>query len=127
MSYQKLLFPKLRLFINNVKIMNAKENSYVLYFNNDGNENLKLLQKKIYDCLPSEKYNPNNFKFHITILVDNDYDRIISMKEKILQNFIPFELVLDIFCLYEIYPVKLIRVLNANMPNKEGDESINNT
>lgn len=106
----KLAFPKLRLIINNVEIMNGKENSYVLYFSIEDNEELKLLQQKIYEILPSEKYNPNNFNFHITIHIDKDYNKIISMKEKILQNFIPFEIEVDTFGLYEIYPAKLVKI-----------------
>lgn len=106
----KLAFPKLRLIVNNVEIMKGKENSYVLYFSIEDNEELKLLQQKIYEILPSEKYNPNNFNFHITIHIDKDYNKIISMKEKILQNFIPFEIEVDTFGLYEIYPAKLVKI-----------------
>lgn len=90
--------------------MNGKENSYVLYFNIEDNEKLKLLQQRIYQVLSSEKYNPNNFNFHITIHIDKDYNKIISMKEKILENFIPFELEVNTFGLYEIYPAKLIKI-----------------
>ena len=56
----KIVFPKLKLLINDVEIMNGKENSFVLYFSIEDNEELKLLQQKIYEFLPSEKYNPNN-------------------------------------------------------------------
>lgn len=106
----KIAFSKLRLLINGVEIMNGKENSYVLYFNIEDNEKLKLLQQRIYQVLPSEKYNPNNFNFHITIHIDKDYNKIISMQQKILENFIPFELEIDTFGLYEIYPAKLIKI-----------------
>lgn len=105
----KIDFPKLRLLINNVEIMNGKENSCVLYFSIEGNDELKLLQLKIYEVLPSEKYNPNNFNFHITIHIDKDYNKIISMQQRILENFIPFELEIDTFGLYEIYPAKLVQ------------------
>ena len=105
----KIDFPKLRLLINNVEIMNGKENSCVLYFSIEGNDELKLLQQKIYEVLPSEKYNPNNFNFHITIHIDKDYNKIISMQQRILENFIPFELEIDTFGLYEIYPAKLVK------------------
>lgn len=105
----KIDFFKLSLLINDVKIMSGKENSYVLYFSIEENEKLKLLQQRIYKFLPSEKYNPNTFNFHITIHIDKDYNKIISMKEKILESFIPFELEVDTFGLYEIYPAKLVR------------------
>ena len=76
----------------------------------EDNEDLKSLQQKIYEILPNEKYNPNNFNFHITIHIDKDYNKIISMKEKILQDFIPFELEVDTFGLYEIYPAELVKI-----------------
>ncbi len=105
----KVDFTKLKLFINNIEIMNGKENSYVLYFSIEENEKLKTLQKNIYNILPVEKYNPDKFHFHITINIGKDYNKIISMKEKILQNFTPFDIEIDTFGLYEIYPAKLVK------------------
>lgn len=102
-------FPKLKIKIDDVKIMNGKENSYVLYFNVENNEKLKLLQKQIYQIFPSEKYNPEDYKFHITIHIDKDYNKIIAIKEKILKEFKPFELEVNTFELYEIYPAKLVK------------------
>ena len=93
----KIEYPKLKILINDIRIMNGKENSYVLYFDIEKNEELKSLQSKIYQVLPSEKYNPENFNFHITIHIDKDYTKIISMKENLLENFIPFELEVDTF------------------------------
>lgn len=106
----KITFSKLKLLVNNVEIMNGKENSHVLYFSIEDNEELKSLQQKIYEVLPNEKYNPNSFNFHITIHIDKDYNKIISMKEKILQDFIPFELEVNTFGLYEIYPAELVKI-----------------
>ena len=106
-------FSKLKIYINNVEIMHGKENSYVLYFNIEENEKLKLLQKQIYQHLPSKKYNPENSKFHITIHIDKDYNKIIAMQEKILQDFKPFELEVSIFRLYEIYPAILVKQFNS--------------
>lgn len=103
----KINFPKLRLTIDNVKIMNGKENSYVLYFSIKENNELKLLQQKIYEVLPNEKYNPDNFTFHITIHIDKDYNKINLMKDKLLDSFTPFQIEVDTFGLYEIYPAKL--------------------
>ena len=105
-------FPKLKIYIDNVEIMKGKENSYVLYFNIEENEKLKLLQEQIYHVLPSERYNPENFKFHITIHIDKDYKKIVSIREKILQNFKAFELEVDTFRLYEIYPARLVKQFN---------------
>ena len=68
-----------------------------------------MLQEKIYKILPNEKYNSKNFNFHITIHIDKDYNKIITIKEKILGNFTPFELEVDTFSLYEIYPSELVQ------------------
>ena len=112
-ALSQIVFSKLKIYINYVEIMNGKENSYVLYFNVEENKKLKLLQDQIYHVLPSERYNPENFKFHITIHIDKDYNKIISMKEQILQDFKPFELEVDTFRLYEIYPAKLVKQFNS--------------
>lgn len=111
----KIEYPKLKILINDIEIMNGKENSFVLYFVIEKSEELKSLQSKIYQMLPNEKYNPNNFNFHITIHIDKDYTKINSIKEKLLEKFIPFELEADTFALYEIYPAKLISQFKATI------------
>lgn len=118
----KIEYPKLKVLINDIEIMNGKENSYVLYFNIAENKELKLLQEKIYQILPIEKYNPKTFHFHITIHIDKDYTKIIEMKEKLLENFIPFELEVDTFGLYEIYPAKLVRKFKQFINDKDYEE-----
>ncbi len=112
-ALSQIVFSKLKIYIKNVEIMNGKENSYILYFSIEENKKLKLLQKQLYNILPSKRYNPENFKFHITIHIDKDYNKILSIKEQILQNFKPFELEVDTFRLYEIYPAKLIKQFNS--------------
>lgn len=37
------------------------------------------------------------------------------MKEKILESFIPFELEVDTFGLYEIYPAELVKSFKENI------------
>ncbi len=111
-ALSQMEFPKLKISINNVEIMKGKENSYVLYFDIKKNKKLKSFQKKLYQILPSERYNPENYHFHITIHIDKDYKRILSIREKILQNFKPLELEVATFRLYEIYPAKLIKQFN---------------
>ena len=118
----KIEYPKLKILINDVGIMNGKNNSYVLYFSIEENEKLKGLQQRIYEVLPSEKYNPNNFKSHITIHIDKDYTKIITMKNKLLENFTPFELEVDVFGLYEIYPAKLVKQFKQFINDKEYEE-----
>lgn len=118
----KIEYPKLKILINDIGIMNGKENSYVLYFDIEKSEELKLLQSKIYQMLPSKKYNPENFNFHITIHIDKDYTKIITMKKKLLENFTPFELEVDTFCLYEIYPAKLVKQFKQFINDKDYEE-----
>ena len=45
------------------------------------------------------------------------------MKEKILDNFIPFELEVDNFGLYEIYPAKLIKQFKSIIDDKDYEEA----
>lgn len=118
----KIEYPRLKILINDIGIMNGKENSYVLYFGIEKSEELKLLQSKIYQVLPSEKYNPENFNFHITIHIDKDYTKIITMKKKLLENFTPFELEVDTFGLYEIYPAKLVKQFKQFINDKDYEE-----
>lgn len=118
----KIEYPKLKILINDIEIMNGKENSYVLYFDIEESIELKLLQSKIYQMLPSKKYNPENFNFHITIHIDKDYTKIITMKRKLLENFTPFELEVDTFGLYEIYPAKLVRQFKHFINDKDYEE-----
>ena len=91
-ALSQIEFPKLKIQINSLGIMNGKENSYVLYFDVEKSEQLKLLQSQIYQVLPSKNYNPENFNFHITIHIDKDYNKILAIKEKILETFKPFTL-----------------------------------
>lgn len=110
----KIQFNKFNVLIDGIKIMNGKENSFVLYFNVVVNENLKSLQEKIYNILPSLKYNTNSFQFHITITIDKDYDKIVAIKNDLEKNFIPFELEVDTIGLFEIWPAKLVKQFKCN-------------
>lgn len=105
----KINFNKFKVSVNEVKIMDGKENSYVLYFNIKASNELKLLQEKVYNIYPSEKYNPNKFQFHITITIDKDYGKIINIKEKLEKIFVPFDLEINSIGLFEIYPAKLVK------------------
>lgn len=110
---EDLQYSKFNVEIDGIDIMNGKENSYVLYFKIKENDELTRLQKQIYAILPTEKYNPNKFEFHITIHIDQDYEKIIRIKNQIEQNFIPLELEVNALGLYEIYPANLIKQANA--------------
>ncbi len=107
---KQIKFPKLKIKITGLNIMNGKENSYCLYFELENNEELKNIQKEIYNLCPSPKYNPENFTFHITIHIDKDYQKIIDMKKVLEDDFKEIELTVCNFGLYEIYPAKLIEI-----------------
>lgn len=104
-----IIFPKIKVKVDSIKIMNGKENSYVLYFNIVDSDELKSLQKSIYENFTSKHYNPENFNFHITIHIDKDYEKIIKMEEALEENFEEFELAINSFALFEIYPAKLVK------------------
>ena len=84
-----------------------------MYFKIKENIELQNLQKQVYNIPPVEKYNPNKFKFHITIHVDKDYDKIIKIKKELEQSFIPFELNVSSIGLFEIYPANLVKKLTV--------------
>ena len=101
-------FNSFKITVSSIEIVNGRENSYVLYFKIKENIELQNLQKQVYNILPVEKYNPNKSKFHITIHVDRDYDKIIKIKKELEQSFIPFELNVSSIGLFEIYPANLV-------------------
>lgn len=101
-------FPKTKIEIDGIEIMNGKENSYVLYFSIKENAELKKILEDIYSVVPSEKYNPKSFIFHITIHIDKDYNKILDMKNILEKNLDNMKLIVDKFGLFEIYPAKLI-------------------
>ena len=76
----QITFPKLTINITGISIMNGKENSSILYFEVEQNKELKTLQQQIYKKMPVEKYNPEKFKFHITIHIDQDKKKIEKLK-----------------------------------------------
>ena len=106
-------FNSFKITVSSIEVMNGRENSYVLYFKIKENRELKRLQERVYNILPVEKYNPNKFKFHITIHVDKDYDKIIKIKKELEQSFIPIELTVSSIGLFEIYPAKLVEKYNG--------------
>lgn len=107
---KQIKFSKLKIKVIGLNIMSGKENSYCLYFELEKNIELEKLQREIYNQCPSEKYNPDNFTFHITVHIDKNYEKIIRMKNVLEKNFKEIELVVENFGLYEIYPAKLVKI-----------------
>lgn len=85
-------FEKIKVEVNRVEIMKGKNDSFVLFLSIRENQDIKNIQKAIYNRLPNEKYNRNRFTFHITLHIDKDYDTIIQMKQKLENKFEPFEI-----------------------------------
>lgn len=107
-SLKNIKFNEFAISINKLEVLPGKENSYVLVFNFIPNKELTLLHKKIYEILPTNKYNPDNFIFHITIHISKDYEEIMNLKKEIERNFQPFKLVIDKIGLFRIYPASLV-------------------
>lgn len=101
---------KIKLKINEVKIMNAKYNSMVLYLGIEENNEIKKLQKIFYEAIPGENYNPDNFTFHMTLHIDRDKQTIDKLSEKIRLNFKPFNLEFDKLALFD-YPGEMIEII----------------
>jgi 2'-5' RNA ligase len=108
----KLIFNKIRVIVEDVKITNGISDSFVLYLSISEDGGLKELQRNIYDKLPTEKYNPDNFVFHITLNVDKDKNGINEMKKILDKNFKPFEILITEIGLFEIYPAKMIKKIS---------------
>lgn len=104
---KQILYPIILLYL--LGILKGKENSFVLYFHIQKNQELVSLHQKIYSLFPNEKYNPSHFTFHITITIDKDSEKIIQIKDELTKHFTPFELEVDELGLFEIYPAHLIK------------------
>lgn len=99
---------KIQVEIDDVKIMNGKHNSFVLYFSIKENQKLKNLQNIFYKEFPKEKYTPDTFIFHMTIHIDKDYDKILKLKDAIKHEFKPFTLEFNQVALFD-YPGEMIK------------------
>ncbi len=102
---------KIVLKINDIRIMKGRNNSFVLYFAIEENEDIKDLQRKFFLQIPEEHYNPDNFTFHMTLHIDKDQKLINKLKEEIGLNFKPFELEFDELVLYN-YPGNMIKEIS---------------
>ncbi|MFR2534574.1 MAG: 2'-5' RNA ligase family protein [Clostridia bacterium] len=102
-------FSKRKMEVNQIKIMQGKNNSFVLFLAVKEQEGLRDIQTIIYNKLPNEKYNPIKFTFHITLHIDKDYQTVIRMKKELEKEFKSFEMEINQLGLFEIYPAKLIK------------------
>ncbi len=79
-----------------------------MYFSFTPNNDLREIQTQIYNMTRNDKFNPSIYTPHISIHTDKDYNKIIEMKNKIMQDFEPFTISFDKIGLFEIYPAKKV-------------------
>lgn len=108
---QKIDIDKIKVKVNNVKIMNGRNESFVLYLAIEDNEEIKELQRIFFNEFPKEKYNPEKFTFHLTVHIDKDYDKVLELQNTINDNFKPFYLEFDRLALYD-YPGDMIKEIS---------------
>lgn len=102
---------KIKLKINDIKIMNTKYDSYCLYLSIEESQQIKELQRIFYREFPKEKYNPDDFTFHMTLHIDKDYNKILKLQNMLRENFKPFFLEFSTVALFD-YPGEKIKTIN---------------
>ena len=107
-ALSKIKLPELKVVVNGIGMMRTSDDSYELFFNIEQNEELKLVQQELYDLLPSDIYKIGRRSFHISIHADKDYDKVVKMREILMEDFSPFELNVKFYKLYRIYPAELV-------------------
>ena len=105
---------KIQLKVNDIKIMNVKHNSYCLYLSIEENQQIMELQRIFYREFPQEKYNPDDFTFHMTLHIDKDYDIVLNLQNTIKENFKPFLLEFNTLALFD-YPGDMIKKINLKI------------
>lgn len=101
---------KIKLKINKVTIGNLKNDSFILYFGIENNYFIKNLQRNFYEIIPEEKYNPDNFNFHMTLHIDKNFDIVNNLFEMIQLEFKPFYIEFNKLALYD-YPGEIIEII----------------
>lgn len=115
---EKINIDKIQVKINDVKIMKAKNDSHCLYLSIENNEQIKNLQRIFYNEFPKEHYNPENFTFHITLHIDNNYKKILELQKELKKNFKPFYMYFDTLALFD-YPGDMIEKFNLKRNYKD--------
>lgn len=101
------LYP-IELQVSGIGVMRGKEHSQVLYFEITPSEALTALQREVCELLPNPRYAPDDFKFHMTICIDQDNRKIRRIRDLLETQFEPFSLTVSALGLYEIYPAKQV-------------------
>ncbi len=106
--FNSINMKKIDILVEAVKIKAGNENSYNMYFSFKPSNDLKEIQAQLYNMNKNEKFNPSTYTPHISIHIDKDYNKIIEMKNIIMENFEPFTISFDKIGLFEIYPAKKV-------------------
>lgn len=109
---------KIQLKVNDIKIMNIKHNSYCLYLSIEENQQIMELQRIFYREFPKEKYNPDDFNFHMTLDIDKDYNKVLNLQKTLKENFKSFFLEFNTVALFD-YPGDMVKKINLNKNNKK--------
>ena len=109
---------KIQLKVNDIKIMNVKHNSYCLYLSIEENQQIMELQRIFYREFPKEKYNPDDFNFHMTLDIDKDYNKVLNLQKTLKENFKSFFLEFNTVALFD-YPGDMVKKINLNKNNKK--------
>ena len=105
---------KIQLKVNDIKIMNVKHNSYCLYLSIEENQQIMELQRIFYREFPKEKYNPDDFNFHMTLDIDKDYNKVLNLQKTLKENFKSFFLEFNTLALFD-YPGDMIKKINLKI------------
>lgn len=106
--FNKIDIEKIDLLIEDVKIKQGNDNSFNMYFSFNVTDKLKQIQTQIYTKTKNEKFNPDTYLPHISIHSDKDYNKLVKMRDIIMQDFKPFIVSFDKVGLFEIYPAKKV-------------------
>lgn len=106
--FNTIRMKRIEILVEGVKIKQGNEDSFNMYFSFTPNNDLKEIQSQIYSKTKNEKFNPDIYLPHISIHSDKDYNKLIEMRDVIMENFKPFRISFDKLGLFEIYPAKRI-------------------
>lgn len=106
--FRDMKIDDIKLEITGASIKESYNNSWNLYLSIGESDNLKKILQDNYTKMKIEKYNPQKFYPYITIHCDDNYEKIIKLKEQLEENFEKFEINFNKIGLFEIYPVKQI-------------------
>ena len=110
---QNISIDKIQVKVNDIKIMEARYDSYCLYLSIEESPQIKELQRIFYNEFSMEKYNPDDFVFHMTLHIDKDYNKILNLQRILKETFEPFFLEFNTLALFD-YPGELIKKINLN-------------